>query len=226
MIKILYLNCANRKNQSQIKQYLLNNNIDIAILADANSIKNLNIDEYPFRFASKYVLGMFILSKYEFSTSSIDYTIDDKRIGINPDKHQDRLVEIKLTSGLNILAVYVDYGWYNTFAMRAIEDYIKTNDINIIIGDFNSGYIDDNIDLDTGGVKFQNGYLFFDRYEKMGFFDPHKGSGTYTHINQVKKRRFRLDHCFIKDKSIQVEHIDDFLDNNISDHKGLLVTTP
>lgn len=226
MINLLYLNCANRKNKESIKDYLLKNNIDIAVLADANSIKDLDINAFPFRFISKFPLGMVILSKEDFTVSSIDYTINDQRIGINPNRHKDRIVSITLSSGLKILSVYVDYGWYNTFAMRAIEDYIKSNETDIIVGDFNSGYIDDNIDLDTGGVVFQNGYLFFTRYEDLGFFDPYKGSGTFTHINQVKKRRFRLDHCFIKNAAIKVEHIDEFFDKNISDHKGLLISIP
>ncbi len=225
-MKVLFLNCANRKRANDIEQYLINNDIDVAILADAKSISKMRLVEYPYVFESETRFGLFILSKIDFSIKSIDYTIDDIRININPDRHRDRILSIEFSSGYKILAVYVDYGWYNTFAMRCIEDYILKNKVDIIVGDFNSGYIDDNIDLNTGGTVFQNGFLFFKRYEELGFFDPYKGSNTFTHINKVKKRRFRLDHCFIKDKNITVNHVDEFLDKGISDHKGLYINIP
>ena len=222
-MRILFLNCANRKHINEIKDYLFSNSIDVAILADSNCISKMPIEDYPFKFVSENRFGLFILSKIDFLVESLKYTIDDNRIGIDPDKHKDRVINIKLENNFNILSAYVDYGWYNTFAMRCIEDYVESNNVDMIVGDFNSGYIDDNLDLNTGGIVFQNGFLFFTRYEKLGYFDPYKGTNTFTHINQAKKRRFRLDHCFIKDKNIRVNHVDEFLENGISDHKGLLM---
>jgi len=34
---------------------------------------------------------------------------------------------------------------------------------------------------------------------------------------------YRLDHCFIKKGNCSVNYVDEFLENRISDHKGILI---
>lgn len=171
-------------------------------------------------------LDYIFFSKIDFSIDEIPYIIENKMTGINNDMHRLRVVSISLTNGLKNLATHVDYSWYNPFAMRAIEEYLNKNSscIDVIIGDFNSGYIEDSLDISTGELVFHAGYLYFNRYENLGFVDPLKGKNEFTFISQRSKRRFRIDHCFIKNTEHSVRYIDYFLNKCISDHKAILVT--
>lgn len=223
-MKILFLNCDNRRNGQYVIDYVKNNNIDIAILTESKNIRNAMADLFEYSFVSDYKYGLTIASNMPFKSKNIDYLIYDERLRarICNDNYRERVIATEFDN-LHIISAHVDYGFYNPFAMDAIDDYINKNDVDIILGSFNSGYINDNLDYQNGGLVFQNGYRYFSKYEQKGFIDPNKDKQMYSFISVRSKRKFRLDHCFIKNIKANVSYVNEFLTLNISDHKGILV---
>lgn len=221
-MKILFLNCANRKDCIYLKNYVISNNIDIVILAESKNVRKELSKEFKYTFLSSYKFGLTVLSRIPFKVEDIKYIIDDDRLRLDNDNYYERILNINIRN-LNILAAHVDYGFYNPFAMIAIEEYLNSKDVDIIIGDFNSGFINDNLNYKTGGVLFQNGYLYFKKYEDKGYVDLNKNKGMYSFVTRNKTNFFRIDHCFVKDINLKVKYIDEFLEKNVSDHKGILV---
>ena len=222
-MKILFLNCAGRKNV-YVNSYIKKNNIDIAILAESKNIRNKMSREYKNSFISTHNYGISIITNQKIKVSEVDYIINDDELKklINIDNQKERILDISIKN-YHILAVHIDYGFYNLFAMNAIKEYLKNHKIDIIIGDFNSGYLNDNLDYKNGGILFQNGYLYFRNYEDMGYVNMKKNCGIYSFESKKSKRKFRIDHCFVKDKKVNVEYIDEFLELKVSDHKGILL---
>jgi endonuclease/exonuclease/phosphatase family metal-dependent hydrolase len=221
-MKIFFLNCANRCIYNYLNKYIKLNDVDIVILAESKNVKKEISKDFKYFFLSSYKYGLTILSKFPFKIQEIKYVIDDENLRIDNNNYKERIFNISVCN-LNIVAVHIDYGFYNPFAMNAIEEYLKENDVDIIIGDFNSGYITDNLNYKSSGIIFQNGYLYFKKYEEKGFVDLNKNKKLYSFISRRNNNYFRIDHCFVKNKKIIVEYVDEFLDNKISDHKGIKV---
>lgn len=222
-MNILYLNCANRKNSDYLEYYLEKNNIDLLILSESNNIKNNIKDIFKYKYVSKYKYGLTVCSNYEFKIKPIEYVIEDSNLNINNDNYKERIMNIVFNK-LSIVGVHIDYGFYNPFAMNALYKYLSMhNNVDIVIGDFNSGYLNDNLDYMNGGIIFQNGFLYFNEFEKLGYCNIGKNKGLYSFVSPRNNKKYRIDHCFSKINNIDVEYIDEFLENNISDHKALLV---
>ena len=127
-MKILFLNCANRKNCEYLKNYVISNNVDIVILAESKNVRKELSKEFKYTFLSSYKFGLTVLSKIPFKVEEIKYIIDDDRLRINNDNYCERVLNINIKN-LNILAAHVDYGFYNPFAMIAIEKYLNFKDV-------------------------------------------------------------------------------------------------
>ncbi len=222
-MKIFFLNCNNRGISDKINELVQDEKLDMVILAESNNI--LELDGFTYVFRSQHKLGLRVFSKINFLVEELNYIIDNEKLLKENTKQYDRLINIQLENGVSVFATHIDYGWYNPFAMNKLLEEAENRKPNIIIGDFNSGYIEDSIDYETGGIVFQNGYLYFDKLEDMGYVDLLKGKGLYTHINTRSKRRFRIDHCFNKNINDRVTHVDTFLEDKVSDHAGLICET-
>lgn len=222
-MKILFLNCANRKND-YVKKYAKDYNIDMIILAESKNIRNKISCEFNNSFVSKYNYGISVFSNINMNVKDVDYIINDVELQniIHNDNYKNRILDIAIND-YHILAVHIDYGFYNPFAMNKIDEYIRKNKIDMIVGDFNSGYLNDNLDYKKGGIIFQNGYLYFKKYEEMGYINAKKDCGLYSFASKRGNKKFRIDHCFSKNINLNVEYIEDFLNLNVSDHKGILI---
>ena len=230
-MKIFFLNCNKRYYSSwnDIRESLRRKSIDIKdidafILAEACHFNPKSEEFEVYDNTKKYKNALKIFSKKTFNEpEEIKYIVENDIIKKRyPDGHHRYRLLNFIVDKIRITAVHVDHGWYNFIAMKALEASIEKFKSDIIIGDFNSGYISDCLDVQEGGLIFQNGLLFFSKYETLGYTDPLKNSDEYTFINKRSNRKFRIDHCFIKKTSnYEVKYIDTL---DISDHKGILVT--
>ena len=56
-MKILFLNCANRKDCEYLKNYVISNNVDIVILAESKNVRKELSKEFKYAFLSSYKFG-------------------------------------------------------------------------------------------------------------------------------------------------------------------------
>lgn len=227
-MKILFLNCNKRTKRflASLEKWVKRHHVDIVILAEACYFDCV-FDAYPYTFVvedKSYRNALKVFAKYPFNIEEINYTVDND---IVKQKFAENMQRYRLLNldfhDFRMTAVYVTAGWYNYLAMRALEDNLPFFKPDLILGDFNSGYVDDDLHAPSSLI-FMNGFLFFNRFEKMGYVDRQKGLGLYSYKSKVRDNAFRIDHCFMKaDKNYKVSYVLEFLEKNISDHAGVLV---
>jgi hypothetical protein len=206
---VYYQNCKKRKaNQLAILEYAFKEKPELIILAEASSFDFKLFKDYKFQYLSNSKSGLNILSKFELLLEFIQFDTKESR-------NKDRIILIKLDS-IQIIAVHIPAE--TNFHYQAMEKLLSLDltDIDLVIGDFNTGYRDDS---DLNGIQFKSGDKNFPLLESSGFINYGKGQGIKSYRNNRNGNLVRIDQAFIKNSNIKVEYID-FLSEGF-DHKGI-----
>jgi hypothetical protein len=208
---IYYQNCKKRKaNQLAILEYAFKEEPELMILAEASSFDFKLFKDYKFQYLSNNKSGFNILSMFELELKHIQFDSKETR-------NKDRIVLIKLDN-IQIIAVHIPAE--TNYHYQAMEKLLSLDltDIDLVIGDFNTGYRDDS---DINGIQFKSGDKNFHLLESNGFTNYGRGKGIKSYRNNRNGNLVRIDHAFIKNSSTKVEYID-FLSEGF-DHRGIKV---
>ena len=226
-MKIFFLNCNKRTDKflAPVYKWVKRNKPDVIVLAEACYFDCSFDGYYSFVPEDKaYKNALKVFARQKFAVEELNYVVHHDIVALKYPENLQRFRLLNLDFGdWRMTAVYVTSGWYNYLAMRQIQKAMLEFSPDLVLGDFNSGYVNDDLQAPSS-IIFLNEFLFFNEFENLRYFDPKKNSGEYSFKGRIGGHKFRIDHCFVRQgKKYEVSYLQEFLDNGISDHAGVLV---
>lgn len=222
-MKVFYLDCGGK---ATFTKHLINkiakHDYDLIFLADAyNMMENIEncFPEYQF-YNSKYKLGINILAKGKFSFMEIphktDHPLVDKKYTM--DKYEERLFLVEYQNSKFLVVKAPKHKPYKQIFMVQVIEITRKINPDIIIGNFNTGYLEDA--LNTDDFKFTTGFIGFTSLENLGYNDYNKNNGEYS-FETERGDLERIDHAFSNKPLVESKYID-MLSFGF-DHKGIQI---
>lgn len=209
-MKVFFLDCGGRTRfTGKLVAHLLKHDYDLIFLADAKEIVNdVNkcLSDYNL-VKSNYQYGINILSKETVKTLDIPLKSNHKEVDkkYTMDKYKERMIFVEyLDKKLLVVKTPNQKPYKQIFIVNLIQK-VKELGPSIIIGNFNTGYLEDA--LDNSSFKFTTGYISFASLENEGYIDPMKGINEYS-FESERGDRERIDHVFINEPFDEAKYVD------------------
>ena len=209
-MKIFFLDCGGRTRfTSKLVNHLLKHDYDLIFLADAKDIIsdiNNSLTNYQL-FKSNYQYGINVLSKEEVRITDIPLKSNHKEVDkkYTMDKYKERMIYVEyLNKKLLVVKAPKQKPYKQIFIVNLIKK-VKELSPSIIIGNFNTGYLEDA--LDNSNFKFTTGYISFAALETDGYIDPMKGLNEYSYESERGDRE-RIDHVFVNEEIVEAKYVD------------------
>ena len=121
------------------------------------------------------------------------------------DKYKERMVFVEyLGKKLLVVKAPKQKPYKQIFIVNLLQK-VKELVPSIIIGNFNTGYLEDA--LDSSNFKFTTGYISFTSLETDGYNDPMKGLNEFSYESDRGDRE-RIDHVFVNEEIVEAKYVD------------------
>lgn len=209
-MKIFFLDCGGITRFTQkLVTHLIKHDYDLIFLADATAIVNdvnKSLANYKL-FKTAYQYGINVLSKEDVKITDIPLKSNHKEVDkkYTMDKYKERMIFVEyLDKNIMVVKSPRNKPYKQIFIVNLIQK-VKELNPSIIIGNFNTGYLEDA--LDNNNFKFTTGYIAFASFENVGFVDPMKGLCEFS-FESDRGDRERIDHVFVKEDIVEAKYVD------------------